>query len=167
MKRFSTGGLALAATLACALPAGAAETSAGISGTWRLVETRQVMMDGTVRPDPDLGPKPTGYMMYDDAAGRVCTVFNDTTRARWAAARPTDAELRTLFDQTVIYCGRYRVDEARHVIDFDMEITLSPAGVGTSRERRFELSGDQLKLFPTPLPAGVKAWSIRLERVRR
>jgi hypothetical protein len=138
-----------------------------LGGTWRLVETRQVLADGSVRPDPDLGPKPDGFMIYDPAAGQMCTVFNDTTRPRWAGPRPTDAELRTLFDQTVIYCSRYRVDPARHVIGFDMEVTLSPAWTGTSRERHFELSGDRLTLYPTPLPPGVTAWSIHLERVRR
>src|SRR6202043_3777604 len=103
------GVIALAA-LAGALPAAAAQGAAGLSGTWRLVETRQVMADGTVRPDPDLGPRPSGYMMYDDAGGRVCTVFNDTTRPRWAAARPSETEARMMFDQMVVYCGRYRVD---------------------------------------------------------
>jgi|SRR5579859_1653995 len=160
------GAIALAA-LAGALPAAAAQGAAGLSGTWRLVETRQVMADGTVRPDPDLGPRPTGYMMYDASAGRVCTLFNDTTRPRWAGARPSEAELRTLFDQTVVYCGRYRVDEGRQVIVFDIETTMSPNNAGTTRERRFDLSGDRLTLYPRPLPAGVTDWSIRLERVRR
>jgi hypothetical protein len=166
MKGVLACGVIALAALAGALPAVAAESASGISGTWRLVETRQVMADGTVRPDPDLGPKPAGYMMYDGASGRVCTLFNDTTRPRWATTKPSEAELRTMFDQTVIYCGRYRVDEARQVIVFDLEVTMSPNSAGASRERRFELSGDRLTLFPTPLPAGVKAWSIRLERVR-
>ena len=154
--------------LALVVLAGAGPAMAGgLDGTWRLVETRQKLTDGSTRPDPDLGPRPMGYMMYDDAAGRVCTTFNDTTRPRWAATRPSEAELRTMFDQTVIYCGRYRVDEARRVIVFDLEITMSPNNYGATRERRFELKGDSLTLYPTPLPAGVTAWSIHLERVRR
>ena len=160
-------GLALGvAAAALAFPATAQDTAA-IDGTWRLVETRQVMADGSVRPDPDLGPRPQGYMMYDAGAGRVCTFFNDSTRPKWAQARPSDSEVRRLWDNTVVYCARYRVDAARKVIVFDMEITSSPGAAGTTRERRFELSGDRLTLFPNPLPAGVKAWSIHLERVRR
>jgi hypothetical protein len=151
---------------ALALPA-AAQDAAAIDGTWRLVETRQVMADGSVRPDPDLGPQPQGYMMYDAGAGRVCTFFNDATRPRWAQARPSDSEVRLMWDKTVVYCARYHVDAARKVIVFDMEITASPASTGTTRERRFEVSGDRLTLFPNPLPAGVKGWSIHLERVRR
>jgi hypothetical protein len=158
-------GVAAAAVLAVARPASAGADE--IDGTWRLVETRQVMADGSVRPDPDLGPRPLGYMMYDADAGRVCTTFSDTTRSRWAAATPSEAELRTMYAQTVIYCGRYRVDDARRAIVFDLDITMSPNNVGTTRERRFERSGDTLTLYPTPLPAGVTAWSIRLERVRR
>jgi hypothetical protein len=155
------------AALALAWPAAAAPLAEQLSGTWKLVETRQTLADGGTRPDPDLGPRPMGYMMYDEAAGRVCTTFNDATRPRWAAARPTEAELRTLFEQTVIYCGRYRVDEARRVILYELEITLPPNNAGTTRERRFEMSGDRLTIYPTPLPAGVTAWSIHLERVRR
>jgi hypothetical protein len=164
MKRVLAGALA---ALALGMPAAAQTGAAGLAGAWRLVETRQVMADGTVRPDPDLGPRPSGHMIYDGVGGRVCTVFNDTTRPRWAAATPTEAELRTMFDKTVVYCGRYRVDEARQVIVFDLETTMSPNSAGTSRERRFELSGDRLTLYPRPLPAGVTDWSIRLERVRR
>jgi hypothetical protein len=172
MSRFATLLLLLiltspAAALAGDPPAVAAQGVARLSGTWRLVETRQVMADGAVRPDPDLGPRPAGYMMYDAATGRVCTVFDDTTRPRWAAARPTDTEARTMFNQTVAYCGRYRVDEARRIITFDLEVSMSPNSAGTSRERRFELSGDRLTLYPRPLPAGVTDWSVRLERVRR
>ena|SRR5436190_2407373 len=155
------------ATLALGAQAAVGAGADEVDGTWRLVETRQVMADGSVRPDPDLGPRPQGYMMYDAKAGRVCTTFNDSTRPRWAAATPSEAELRTLFAQTVIYCGRYGVDDARRVITFDLEIAMSPNSVGTHRERRFERKDDKLTLYPTPLPAGVTAWSIHLERVRR
>ena len=164
MRMFLAAALA---ALAFAWPAAAATLAEQLDGTWRLIETRQTLTDGGTRPDPDLGPRPAGYMMYDASAGRVCTTFNDTTRPRWAAARPSEAELRTMFDHTVIYCGRYRVDEARGVILYELEITLPPNNYGTTRERRFEISGDRLTIYPTPLPAGVSAWSIHLERVRR
>jgi hypothetical protein len=167
MLKIGVALLSIMAVPALAQSANPAQPADPLGGTWRLVETRQVLADGSARPDPDLGPKPGGFMIYDPVSGQMCTVFNDTTRPRWAGARPTDAELRTLFDQTVIYCARYRVDPARHMIGFDMEVTLSPAWTGTSRERRFELSGDRLTIYPTPLPPGVTAWSIHLERVRR
>ena len=134
-------------------------------GTWRLVATRQRMVDGTMRPDPDLGSKPTGYMIYDPA-GRMCTVFNNTDRPRWASSRPTDVEVRAAFDNMVVYCAAYEVDEARGYIVFHMEFGQSPNQAGTSRERRAVLVGDRLTLYPTPLPTGVTDWAVELERVR-
>jgi hypothetical protein len=136
-----------------------------LAGAWRLVETRQRMTDGATRPDPDLGAHPDGYMIYDPS-GRMCTVFNDTDRPRWASAAPTEAELRAMFNNTVVYCARYEVDEARSYIVFHLDVTNSPNTAGANRERRFTLVGDDLTLYPTPLPVGVAEWSIHLRRVR-
>lgn len=152
------------AVTALAGPVTAAPPS--VAGAWRLVETRQRMSDGSIRPDPDLGPHPNGYMIYDPK-GRMCTVFNDADRSRWAGASPTDAEVRSAYDHTVAYCARYEVDDARGVIVFHIVVSQSANAVGSSRERRFELKGDELTLYPTPLPAGVMEWSIRLRRVSR
>ena len=151
---------------ALALAGGAAQTAQpSIVGAWRLVETRQVLADGTVRPAPDVGPRPQGWMMYD-ASGHMCTHFNDSTWPVWASAtEPTDAELRTMLSHTVAYCARYRVDAARGVIVLVEEFGASPNTAGSSRERRFELSGDRLTIYP-PLAAGVTAASVHLERAR-
>jgi hypothetical protein len=166
MKLTHAVAIALWALTAATQPASAAsQPRSGLTGMWRLARTEQKMADGTTRPDPDLGAHPAGYMTYDPA-GRMCTVFNNTDRPRWAAARPNEAELRAMFDNMVVYCARYRVDEARKVIVFDMEFSQSPNNTGSSRERRFELLGDSLKLFPNPLPPGVVAWSVELQRMR-
>lgn len=164
--------LTLAALAAFAAPAHAADTPAApktapappLAGAWRLVETRQRLTDGSTRPDPDLGAHPTGYMIYDPS-GRMCTTFSGADRPPWAAPKPTDAELRAAYANTVIYCARYEVDAGRGVITFHLDLGLNPAA-GATRERRFTLAGDDLTLYPTPLPAGVTAWSIHMRRVR-
>jgi hypothetical protein len=161
----ATSAAAQTSSGAVAAPSQATAVQPRIAGAWRLLRTEQRLADGTTRPDPDLGGKPVGYMMYDPS-GRMCTVFNNTERPRWSSARPNETELRAMYDNMLAYCARYRVDEARGYIVFDMEFSQSPAVAGTTRERRFELAGDHLKLYPTPLPAGVVAWSIELERVR-
>ena len=156
MRRFLGFVLALS-TLTAAPAAQTAESLAarvpkptvdGIAGTWRLVETRQRMANGATRPDPDLGAHPFGYMMYD-SAGRMCTVFNNTDRPRWASTNPTDAETHAMFNNMLVYCGRYEVDDVRSYIIYHLEIGQSPNTVGTTRERRFELVGDSLTLYPT------------------
>lgn len=155
--------LAAASAIHAATPV--ATKAPRVSGAWRLVETRQRLVDGSSRPDPDLGAHPSGYMIYDPS-GQMCTVFSDTDRPRWGSAGPTDADLRAVFNNTVVYCARYEVDEARGVIIFHLEDGTSPNTVGVTRERRFELVGDSLTLYPNPLPAGVTAWTIHLQRVR-
>ena len=155
--------LAAASAIHAATPV--ATNAPRVSGAWRLVETRQLLAHGSSRTDPDLGAHPSGYMIYDPS-GQMCTVFSDTDRPRWGAAGPTDADLRGVFKNTVVYCARYAVDEARSVIVFQLEDGNSPNTVGVTRERRFELVGDSLTLHPNPLPAGVTAWTIHLQRVR-
>ncbi len=161
-------GATLAVVLAIPTLAAAQPPAAGpdLVGTWQLVSTRQTLTDGSVRPDPDLGDHPAGYMMYD-SAGRMCTVFSNSDRPPWTAPAPTDAEAHALFDQMVVYCARYRVDALAGKIMFDMEFGHSPGLAGTTRERKFELAGDRLALYPTPLPRGVTAWSVNLKRVSR
>lgn len=156
----------LAASLLASPAPGAATTDADLIGTWQLVSTRQVLTDGSVRADPDLGDHPAGYMMYD-RTGRMCTVFSNADRPRWAAPAPTDAEAHAMFDKMVVYCARYRVDAVAGKIVFDMEFGHSPNLTGTSRERGFELVSDSLTLHPTPLPKGITSWSVNLVRVSR
>jgi hypothetical protein len=141
-------------------------TASQIVGTWRLVRTEQLMADGTTRPDPDLGANPIGYQMYE-ATGRMCSVFDNGDRPRWSRTGASAEDLRAVVQNTVFYCGSYRVDADRSVIVIQVEIGQSPNGRGTTRERRFELVGDNLTLHPTPLPAGVTTWSVMLRRVRR
>jgi|GEM_PF-6089442 len=80
----------------------AANAAPNLAGAWRLVETRQRMADGSTRPDPDLGAHPAGYMIYDPS-GRMCTLFNDTDPPGWAGAKPTDTELRRMFNHSVLF----------------------------------------------------------------
>ncbi|MBV8594442.1 MAG: lipocalin-like domain-containing protein [Caulobacteraceae bacterium] len=138
--------------------------AARIVGAWRLVETRQRMVDGATRPDPDLGAHPAGYMIYD-SSGRMCTVFSDMDRPVWGSDGPSPTDLRAMYDNTLVYCARYEEDDPRGVLVFHLELGNSPNTAGTTRERRFALTGDELTLYPTPLPAGVAEWSIHLKRV--
>jgi len=138
---------------------------ARLGGTWRLVATRQRMTDGTVRPDPDLGSNPSGYLMFDAVAGQMCTVVNNGDRARWAdAAHPTDAEARAIWAQTVSYCATWSVDSTGRELVYRLGANMSPNLIGAERRRRFTLEGDRLILYPTPLPAGVSEWTVEWRR---
>jgi len=134
---------------------------AQLAGTWRLVATRQRMSDGTIRPDPDIGSKPSGYLMFDAAAGQMCTVINNGDRAKWEdAAHPTDAEARAIWTQTVSYCAAWSVDSTKSELVYQLGANLSPNLIGAERRRRFSVDGNRLILYPTPLPAGVAEWTV-------
>jgi len=125
------------------------------------------MADGSERPDPDLGPRPRGYITYTSTR-RVCTMIGSSERPRWTdGAHPTSAEASGIFANMVAYCGTYTVDEDSGVVVHHVELDLSPNRVGTDRKRKFSLSGDRLELHPSPpWPAGVRDWTVTWERIR-
>jgi len=128
---------------------------APFAGTWLLVGTRQRMIDGSIRPDPDMGSRPSGYLMFDATAGQMCAVLNNGDRTKWKdASHPTDAEAHAIWNQTVSYCGAWTVDATRGELVYELGVNMSPNLIGSERRRRFTLTGDRLILYPTSLPAG-------------
>ena len=134
-------------------------------GTWRLVATQQRLADGTVRPEPGLGPRGVGYVMYSDT-GRVCAFLSNPDRPKWKSQNaPSEAELRAALDGMVAYCGSYEVNETDGYILHHVEMDKVPNVAGTDRKRYFTLSGNRLVLRPSSLPEGIKEWTIEWERV--
>jgi hypothetical protein len=135
-------------------------------GTWRLVAARQRLADGSVRADPQPGPRGVGYIMYD-ATGHVCVVLANPDRPAWRApTTPTDAEVRSAFDGLVAYCGTYETDERRENVIHHVEADREPHMMGADRTRLAKVTGDRLVLRPTSLPPGVAEWTVEWERVR-
>ena len=78
--------------LAFLLAAATQHASAQLVGTWRLVAATQRMADGTERPDPNVGARPRGYIIYT-ATGQVCALLGNRERPAWVDGdRPTAAE---------------------------------------------------------------------------
>jgi hypothetical protein len=111
------------------------------------------------------GPTSSG-LAASLSSSALNTFFNDSDRPRRAGPHPTDAEVRAAYDHMVGYCARYQVEDTRRVIVFHIDVAQSANGGGTTRERRFELRGDELTLYPTPTPSGVTEWSIHARRVK-
>ena len=148
-------------------PAAAQGAAAKLVGAWRLVAATQRMTDGTERPDPNVGAKARGYIIYT-STGQVCAMLANSERARWkVGGQPTEAEALAIPQNMVAYCGTYSVDEAGGFILHHVELDLSPNRAGTDRKRFFTLSGDHLVLRPAPpLPQGVQDWTVTWERAR-
>jgi hypothetical protein len=134
-------------------------------GTWRLVTARQRLSDGSVRPDPQPGPRGVGYIMYD-ATGHMCVVLANPDRPAWKAPRtPTDAEARSAFDGLVAYCGAYETNEQERYVIHHVEADREPHVMGTDRKRTATLTGNRLVLRPVDLPPGISEWTVEFERV--
>lgn len=160
----------LAATLFFASltsPSSARDKAGELVGTWRLISATQRLADGSIRSDPNVGPKGLGYIIYT-SNGRVCTLLGNPERPRWATeGRPTDAEAPAIFDNVVAYCGTYSVNEKGGYVLHHVEIDLMPNRIGTDRKRFFTVSADRLVLRPAPpYPPGVADWTVTWQRVR-
>lgn len=157
------GALCVAATL----PAAAQGKAGQLVGTWRLISATQRLADGTTRPDPNVGPKGVGYLIYT-ATGQVCALLANPERPRWATeGQPTAIEARSIYGNMVAYCGTYSVNQKDKFVLHHIEIDLMPNRTGTDRKRFFSISRDRLTLRPAPpLPNGVTDWTITWERVR-
>ena len=115
-------------------------------GTWKLVSTEYRYTDGTRRPYPDAGPHGKGYLMYG-LDGRMCAQLMNPDWPAWKeAGHPTDAEKISAFDGFFAYCGKYEVDEAKHVMIHLPEVASWPGFVGSKQPRpyTFSDSGDLL-----------------------
>ena len=157
--------LVLGGVLALLHGQSAGSLHAQLVGTWRLVSSTQKLADGTVRPDPQTGPKGVGYLIYTES-GRICVVVGNPERSRWqAAAAPTQAELRNAFDGLVAYAGTYEVNEAEQYVVHHIEVDRVPNLSGVDRKRFCSVSANRLILRPAPpLPKGVADWTIVWER---
>jgi hypothetical protein len=161
------GTVVAAVLFLAAQPASAAahETADQIVGTWRLVAATQRMIDGTERPDPNVGAQARGYIIYTPT-GQVCAMLGNSERARWMVGdQPTPAEALAITGNMVAYCGTYTVDRAGGFVLHHVELDLSPNRIGTDRKRFFTISGDRLVLRPAPpLPEGVQDWTVTWQR---
>ena len=162
--------LALACIFSTVTPISAQSVSSGraaLVGTWRFVSATQQLTDGTVRPDPQTGPRGAGYLIYTET-GNVCVVIVNSDRPRWTTASPTDAQARAAFDGMVAYCGTFEVNAADGTVVHHIEMDREPHVAGSDRRRYFSISGNRLVLRPAPpLPPGVREWTVVWERVQK
>ena len=115
------------------------------AGTWTLVSVSNVLPDGT-RVQP-YGPDPQGILMFD-AEGRYSLQIFRSGRARFASndkSRGTAEEYQATVEGTNSHFGSYAVDEASHVITFQIEHASYPNWEGTEQKRSYTRDGDELR----------------------
>lgn len=135
-------------------------------GTWRLISTEEKLRDGRTRPYPDLGEKATGYLMYG-ADGRMWVALMKLGRANWRhdeanGSKDEKIEAASGFSS---YCGRYDVDEAKHVVTHYPEVSFYPNFIGTVQPRPYRLEGNRLTFSDKESSGEVERWTIVWEKV--
>jgi lipocalin-like protein len=115
-------------------------------GTWKLVSMHAKHADGRITSDPDFGPNPAGYLMYD-ASGHMCTEFMNPDRFDWRNPdNPAPQEAKAAVDGYEAYCGTYEIHEAQGIVVHRKELALVPNAAGTTAERSVSFSGKRLVL---------------------
>lgn len=134
---------------ASAFAAEPAAKPASLVGTWKLVRYEDQPPDGP-KQFP-LGEHPVGQLIYT-ADGHMSIQLMKVPHPKIASGddtKVTPEEKQALFDSYVAYFGKYRVDEARHVVTHIVEADYADVFIGSSEDRPYILEGDVLKLVPT------------------
>jgi len=119
-------------------------------GLWKLVRIEVHQPDGRITPDPDLGAHVVGYIFYD-STGQTGAPLMNPDRPKWKAEdKPTRDEAMTSISGYDAYSGTYEVHASEGYVVHHPEVSLNPKGVGQAWKRKFELSGNQLRLTPPP-----------------
>jgi hypothetical protein len=128
------------------------EVADPLVGTWALESAMTEAPDGTIDNAP-YGTAPTGFLTYtSDGQMHAIIAFSDRPRLSgdW---RSSPAEERAeAFATSLAYSGGYSVvgDRVQHHV----EVSTEPNRVGTTIERTFSISGDELLITTPPTSLG-------------
>lgn len=100
-------------------------------GTWKLISN--VKKDGNVTTYP-YGKNAIGYITYD-ANG-------------YMSAQTMQQNRKMPLPGYFAYFGHYYIDRDTNVIHHRLEGSLTPAAIGTDKQRRYRFIGNQLHLIP-------------------
>ena len=133
-------------------------------GAWRVFSLTDTRADGTEVPDLYLGPHPVGFILYEPG-GYMCFGAMNPDRAKWAdESNGTPVELAAAAEGSDTYCGTYEINEGRKTVTHHVRVALVPNDVGSNLVRKYEFSGNQLKLSGTNgLKPGFTSWTVTFE----
>lgn len=100
-----------------ASPVNALDTK-DIVGTWQLETAQRHIVDTNETIDAYGGPKPNGWINYDDA-GRMMVLVAYQGRQKPTSATPTDQERIQLQRTFFVYAGTYKFDGKKVVHNID------------------------------------------------
>lgn len=124
-------------------------------GAWEMLGEEDVDADG--RP-VHAAVSRSGRVTYTKG-GQVAVVSTPAERQPIASAgrRPTltgatEEDILAAVAGCAAYAGRYEIDG--DIVKHHVEVALNPNLIGTTLTRRFELDGERLTFFTTPIGEG-------------
>lgn len=141
----------LAASVATGLPA-QNHTAADLAGSWTLGAADLLKKDGSVVRD--YGEAPKGRLIID-VAGRYSLQIFKSERERFATADKqagTDAQFKSAVVGSSTHYGQIRFEDGKLI--FQIEGASFPNWEGSTQQRSYELSGDELRYRVPPRPDG-------------
>lgn len=122
-------------------------------GSWELTVREDRRADGTLVPEPGLGPNPKGLLIYD-GCGNFAAQFMKRDRSNpdpaVEAGGKSGANNTRATGGYDAYFGKYSVDDERREVTQELLGALSPENVGHVVTRVLEIDGDELTIrLPT------------------
>lgn len=115
-----------------------ADDSAKVVGTWKLTSFMNEFQDGS-EPMAAYGKNATGYIIFT-SEGRMMAIV----QAEGRKAPQTDEDRAAAFRTIIAYTGTVRFEGERLITKVD--VSWTPAWVGTEQVRTYNLSDDRLQV---------------------
>lgn len=123
-------------------------------GTWQLVSSEFRRADGTIIYP--YGPDAIGTLYYD-ALGNMAVQLLRADRPLFAAGdrqQGTPAEIKSAFEGSLAYFGRYEVDKQENIVTHHITGCTFPNWIGQPQKRFFAFVENQLTLSTPPILVG-------------
>jgi hypothetical protein len=138
---FAIAILFLGGVLSSVTPQSPRSLRAKLVGTWRFVSASQRMADGTVRPDPQTGPRGRGYIIYTET-GQMCAMIANPDRPKWKSeAAPQEDELRSALQAWLRTAGLTKSTKQRNMLFITSSLIKFRIGLARIASDTFRLQG--------------------------
>lgn len=157
--------LVLSASPLPVLAQGAAASNSALQGTWSLVSIVNELNGSKYEP---YGPNPKGQFIFD-GTGHYSIIIMQPDLPRFASndrVKGTPEENNAVVKGSLVHFGTYKVNEKGDGYSLSIDGSTFPNWSGAQQERRFTVTGDQLKIMnPTSSTPGATS-TLLLKRMK-